>query len=400
MSSVRFLTRSAYGMHLADQIALVSVPLIAAVVFDASPEVIGILVACQSSAFLFGSIPFGVMIDNMQLKSLALVSTLISLIGFSIAALGIVSVNLYLFGAAITFAGFGIVLFVLAALSIISKSVEKEKIAEANAGIEFPRAIASFAVPLIVGFIFILENAHYILMVGAVGGLLATLSVSRLPRFDVTPTASESVWRKIVNGGFFVSTHSLLLPIAICSIFWNFAFSALLVTMVPLIRDVFQSEPGVFGSALASFGLGAIAGTWLLRSYADKIIPGVILVFGPAISVIAVTFLYFNSPTYGYLGTCVTFIMLGFGPSMWMIAQNSVRQIVTPANMLGRVNATIQTAIYGIRPIGALCGGLVVGAFSPYEGLLLVVVLYIGSLCAAIFSGLKSIRSYSDLETA
>ena len=48
MKTVRQLTRAAYGVHLADQIALVSVPLIAALVFDVPTEIIGFLIACQS----------------------------------------------------------------------------------------------------------------------------------------------------------------------------------------------------------------------------------------------------------------------------------------------------------------------------------------------------------------
>ena len=278
--------------------------------------------------------------------------------------------------------------------------MKPDKLAEANAGIELPRAIASFAVPLLVGFVIARGNAHLILFAGAAGGLWAVMAVTRLPHFDISPALKESVWRKIITGGSFVTRHPLLLPIAICAVFWNFAFSALLVVMVPLIRDVYLADPGIFGSALASFGLGAIAGTWLVRRYADRFIPGFIMVFGPAVSVVAVVGLYLLEPAAGYVGICIGFSLLGFGPSMWMIAQNSVRQTVTPAHMLGRVNATIQTTIYGIRPLGALAGGAVVGGFSPREGLLMVALIYAASLSAAVFSGLRSIRSYTELETA
>lgn len=57
MSTMNKLTGAAYGMHFADQVGLVAVPLVAALAFGASPEVIGILVACQSMAHLLGSIP-------------------------------------------------------------------------------------------------------------------------------------------------------------------------------------------------------------------------------------------------------------------------------------------------------------------------------------------------------
>lgn len=58
------LILSAYYMNIADHIALVAVPIVAALVFDASPAVIGVLVACQSSAHLIGSLPFGLVVDQ------------------------------------------------------------------------------------------------------------------------------------------------------------------------------------------------------------------------------------------------------------------------------------------------------------------------------------------------
>ena len=51
--------------------------------------------------------------------------------------------------------------------------------------------------------------------------------------------------------------------------------------------------------------------------------------------------------------------LVGFGPMLWLICQITVRQLVTPAPLMGRVNATVQTAIYGVRPLGALAGGIV-----------------------------------------
>ena len=80
---------------------------------------------------------------------------------------------------------------------------------------------------------------------------------------------------------------------------------------------------------------------------------------------------------------------------MWLVTQNSVRQLVTPTALLGRVNAVVQTAIYGIRPLGALIGGLVVGATSPCIGLAVVVLCFGLSFAVALFSRLRSFRSYA-----
>jgi hypothetical protein len=71
------------------------------------------------------------------------------------------------------------------------------------------------------------------------------------------------------------------------------------------------------------------------------------------------------------------------------------RQLVTPAQMLGRVNAVIQAAIYGMRPLGALLGGAVVSMTSPGIGLIVVIASFLLSFLAAAFSGLISIKQYA-----
>ena len=92
------------------------------------------------------------------------------------------------------------------------------------------------------------------------------------------------------------------------------------------------------------------------------------------------------------------FFGLGFGPAMWLIAQNSVRQLVTPPALLGRVNAVIQTAIYGIRPLGALIGGAVAGAAGPEVGIVFVALAFAASFAVSLFSGLRSVASYESLK--
>lgn len=139
MSTVTRLQIAGCGLHLADQIALVGVPLAAALAFDASAEVIGILVACQSMAHLLGSLPAGLMVDRGAPRRVALVAVQISLLGFAAAAASVQGGSLIGFGAGVTAAGFGIVLFVLTALSLLPRAVPAAALAQANAHLEIQR---------------------------------------------------------------------------------------------------------------------------------------------------------------------------------------------------------------------------------------------------------------------
>lgn len=399
MPPVARLTGAAYGVHFADQIALVCVPLIAALVFDASAGVIGLLVACQSMAHLLGSIPFGILVDNTQQRSLAIGATLISLIGFAGAGVAVMLGSLLWFGLCVTAAGFGVVLFVLTTLSILPKAVAPTGLTAANAGIELPRALASFGAPLAIGLIISTTTAPLVFPLAALGAAVACVFAYSLPRFEIIPNDNpQHVLRRIVDGGQFVRHHDLLRPISFCAIFWSASFSALLVTMVPLIRDVYNMDAGIFGIALACFGLGAVSGSWTSRQYGGRIAPKYILLAGPVSAAIGALILCLIPNSGSTLAIYAAFFLIGFIPSMWLIAQNTVRQIVSPGNMLGRVNAVIQTAIYGMRPIAALLAGVIVSATSPRVGLYLVLAGFTLSSVAAIFSRLRTIESYAALQ--
>lgn len=397
-TAVTTLARTAAAMHFADQMALVAVPILAALVFDASAQTIGLLVACQSLAHLLGSLPFGLLVDRHDLRHLAIVSVAISAVGATGAALGIAFQALALFGISITLAGFGVVLFGLSALSILPRSEPVSALSAANARIELPRAFNAFLVPLAVGLIATIDTATWLFPVVFLVLLWGLQQVRGLPHYPVQKVAKQyNVIKRLRDGVQFVLGHSLLLSVALCAIFWNFAFAALLVAMVPAVQILFAAPAATFGFAMAFFGLGGFLGTWTSRRIGAWVAPKYVLVFGPGSSALAMGVVYFAAQAQVTLPLYVAFFFVGFGPAMWLIAQNSLRQVVAPTPMLGRINAVIQTAIYGVRPIGALVAGGVVGTMGPQVGLALAWAAFGLSFATCLFSGLRRINSFTSL---
>jgi hypothetical protein len=77
---------------------------------------------------------------------------------------------------------------------------------------------------------------------------------------------------------------------------------------------------------------------------------------------------------------------------LWLICQITVRQLVTPAPLMGRVNATMQTAIYGVRPLGALAGGFVAAQAGLHAALLLIAAAFALSTLVIVLSPLARLR--------
>lgn len=70
----------------------------------------------------------------------------------------------------------------------------------------------------------------------------------------------------------------------------------------------------------------------------------------------------------------VAFLISSLGVPIYNINQVSLRQIITPNRLQGRMNATMRTIIWGTIPAGALLGGI----FSTLVGI--VPTLIAGSI--------------------
>ncbi|WP_249695088.1 MFS transporter [Stappia sp. WLB 29] len=400
MRALDRLVASSYGLNIADQIALVAVPIVAATAFGAGASTIGLLVACQSMAHLVGSLPFGVLVDRIQPRSAVLASAVLSLAGFAAAALAIAAGAILPFAGAIALAGLGIVLYGLASLSILPRIVTQAELAGANAAISLPRSVASLAVPLALGLALDRTGAAAVFWAAAACALSALVLTVRLPVFALRPMQREALILRLAKGAGFVLRHPMLLPITFCAVFWNFAFSMLVVLAVPVITQGHGGEATLFAGAMAAFGLASVAGIFVAGRIANRIAPRMVLMFGPGSSVVAAGMLL--ALPQGDPGPLLlaAFFVLGFGPSMWLVTQNTVRQLVTPAHMLGRVNAVIQTAIYGTRPLGALAGGAVGTAVGPQAGLIVVALLFALSFAVVLASRLTTVADYGALALA
>jgi hypothetical protein len=118
-----------------------------------------------------------------------------------------------------------------------------------------------------------------------------------------------------------------------------------------------------------------------------------VLVAGPVVSTFGVALILASPRTGGLYAATLGFFLIGFGPMLWLIVQTSIRQLVTPPALMGRVTATIQVAIYGVRPIGALAAGFVGDRYGLGVALMLPVAGFALSFFVAALSPLARMRA-------
>lgn len=388
------------GTHAADQFALASLPLTASLVLGAGPDLVGGLVAAQSAAWLLVTLPAGAWADAISRRRLLVVGLVLGLAG-ALAAIGAaVAGFVTLLGLAAFVAASGTVIYVLTAIALLPGLVAATDLPRANARLELARAIVSLAAPVVAGGLAQALSPAWGYGLAAVGAAAALAFIVALPRSAaaVAPAARPSMAAAIRAGAGFVWRHDLLRGISLCAVCWNFGFFALLAIWAPLALDGLRFEPARLGLAQSAYGAGLVLGALAAPAGARHLPPRAVLLFGPAVSVVAAglflaAFAAGAGPGTSFAAAAAGHFLVGFGPMLWLVCQTTLRQLVTPAPLLGRVNATVQVAIYGVRPLGALAGGVVAAQAGLGAALLLVAAAFALSTAVILLSPLVRLRA-------
>jgi predicted MFS family arabinose efflux permease len=394
MKPFNALLGAAAGTHAADQMALASLPLTATLVLGAGPDLLGLLVAAQSAAWLLVSLPAGAWIDRMPRRRMLIVALALGLTASIVAVAAAATGQVLLLGLAAIAGASGTVVYVLTSVSLLPSLVAAGDLPRSNARLELARAVVSLAAPFVAGLLAQHLSPTWGYALAALGAALALCCVLALPEGSAPTIGAErpTLASAIRLGTEFVVRNELLRGISLCAIFWNFAFFALLAIWAPLALGPLGLDPAHMGLAQSTYGAGLILGALVAPACARRLPPFVTLIFGPAVSVIAALLFVAAPASGGFSHAAAGYFLVGFGPMLWLICQTTVRQLVTPSALMGRVNATVQTAIYGVRPLGALAGGLVAAQAGLHAALLMIAAAFALSTLVIVLSPLARLR--------
>ncbi|MEK9970858.1 MAG: MFS transporter [Ferrovibrio sp.] len=384
----------------AEQLAMAAIPLMAALTLGANAETMGALSAAQTLPFLLFSLVAGIWADRMPRHLLmagsegsrALLLGLVPLLAFA-GWLDLVSL------AALGFAlSACTVMFNVAAQAYLPAIVAREGLPAANAKIEFTRAAAVFLGPGIAGVIAGWTSPAWALAVSAItSALTALLLLTPIMRRDLPVSAADKppVRQALAEGLMLVWRHPLLRAIAGCAMAWNFSWFVLMAVFVLFAVNRLGLTPAEIGMALGAQGLGMLLAALAAPAIHARLRLGHMIILGPATSLFAAfaigatTSITDSSTAFAML--CAGYFLFGFGPMLWTIGQTSLRQAIVPLRLIGRVSAIQQVATLGMRPLGALVGGLVGERFGLEAAIWLAVAGYGVQLAVILLSQMPSL---------
>ncbi len=373
--------------HAADQVLLALLPLLLTV-SGADATTVSLVVAAHSAAWLIVSLPVGAYADAlprrqiMRAGAIAIIAGAttgagaMAMGGASAAVLGLVS---FLVAA-------GVVMIVLSAFALLPRFIARPDLARSNAVLEFGRALTCVIAPLVVAYLVARGASVVAFGLALLGGIAALLATAQLPAEPPATSAALPMMQAIREGAAFVAREPLLRAIALCAIAWNSAFFALTAVFAPYaMKDLGMSVEEV-GSAWSIYGAGLVLGALAAPIMIARLPTGWMFAFGPAMSGLGIALMVALARPGVVWPIWIGFFSLGFGPMTWLVLQTSVRQIVTPNALLGRVGAVITTAIYGVRPLGALLAATVAAQFGSGGALWLAAGLFLISMLAILVS--------------
>ena len=383
-----------------------ALPLIAALLLDATAWQMGLLSAADSVPILIVGLFAGVWVDRVRRRSVMIAADLgraaLLLAVPAASALGLLHIEL-LYAVALL-AGTLTVLFDISHLSYLPSLVERDQLVDGNSKLEVTASIAQVVGPSTGGILVKLVGAPLAVLVDAVSYVVSAaflLGIRATESTVATAANRRGILAEMWEGLRLVLTHPLLRVLAGCSATTNlFGRMFLAVYVLYLTRELGLGAVGV-GLVFATGGLGSFVGALVAGPATRRL--------GPGPSMIAAQLLF------GLVGLLVPLAVLvpraaipmvvvaEFGQWMTLIVYYvnavSVRQALTPDRLRGRVNATMRFIAGGMLPLGALAGGGLGSAIGLPATLVVASFGMVTSVLWLALSRVRTLRALPDTES-
>jgi MFS family permease len=349
--------------RLGTQVSGVAVPLLAVLTLHASPFELGLVGAAGTLAFALIGLPAGAWIDRMRRRPVLVASDVVRaalLATIPVAAvLDLLTITQLIMVSLLV--GVGRVFFDVGYQSYLPTLSGSDRLLSANSAMETLRAGGQFVGPGLGGWLVALVGAANVVLLQAVtfaASAASLLAIRTSEPAPVPPARRVPLRAQIADGWRFVAGDPVIRATAVTSALGNLAFAvAGAVSVVFMVRDLGLSPTGV-GLVIAAGSVTVMAGAALTPRLAGAVGEARIVWLSLAVTGPLGLLVPLARPGWA-VGLLVIGLAAGeFGQIVYAITSVTLRQKRCPADLLGRVTATMRFLIMGLFPLGALVGGV------------------------------------------
>jgi MFS family permease len=389
---------------LGDQVTGLALPLIAITVLHAPAWQLGVLVAASWLPYLF-ALPIGSLVDGAAAKRLVLVGADL-LRGAALATVPLAFVldrltTAHLLVVAVVVGSAGVV-SATAYASFFPQVVALDDVVTANSLNSTSRSVTALAGPPAAGWLLQVWTAPLALVIDCLSYLVSALTLAGLhvaePRLS---RHRPTVARDMVEGLRTLLANAWLASALWCTTIMNLASFAITAVVLLFATGTLHLSPAQIGLAQGIGAVGAVLGALSAARLSRRVglypvtVIGVIAFSAPFLA-FAATPADASTPVKIAIYACCGFAVSG-GIVLYDITINSMMVKVMPEQMRGRLVGAFSSINYGIRPVGALLGGLAAQAWGPRATILAAAVLGLAALLPLRRSPLRRARTMADV---
>lgn len=387
---------------LGDRVSELALPLIAISALGASSAEVGLLTAAIWTPQLL-SLFVGAWVDQQPDKRRVLIfSDLLQ--GLAVATLPLVwwlgSLTLAHVVAVAVVSGIGRTFSQTAYAPFFAALVTPDQYVEANSLLSTTRSGSFVVGPALGGAVIQVLGAPLTMVVDALSFAFAAQATGRVRVTEHPPSGhTETLVRRAVHGFGYLWRHPYLAPSLRCCTTLNF-FSFVAAALVLLFASrTLGLSADVIGLAFGVGAVGGLAGAVLAGPISRRIGTGYTIAIGAALfsAPYAVIPMASGSTLAKAAVLALVEAVSAFGIMMFDINLNALQTAVVDDELRSRVSGAFSTVNYGIRPLGAIIGGLLGGLLGVGPTLVIAAVGGTLSILWLIGSPILGTRTLQDL---
>lgn len=392
---------------IGSQITSLAVPLLAALTLNATPLQMGYLAAAERFPSLLFSLFTGVWVDRVGNKRLLMiwmdVLRAALLLSVPVAAiLGVLTLpQLYVVAFLL---GTLTVFFEVAHYAYVPALLPDSQILDGNSKLQVSHSAASSAGPGLGGLIVQWLTAPFALVFDALTYLASAFFLLKI-RAEATPLPESpplNVVKDVREGLSALLRQRLLGTWAVCGaaiVFFTGAFEAQYILYAT--REL-HLNAGWIGLIAAAGGIAALPAAFLTTRVAQRLPVGPTIIFGTMTWVLSLLVVpLVGGPLVVVVGVlALARVISGLTFTVANVQQWSLRQIVTPDHLRGRVSASNRFLIEGAEALGAVFGGVLATGLGLRRALILLCVGALLSFLPLFFAPIWKLRKMPESAAA
>lgn len=349
---------------LGSQVTPIALPLIASILFHATPGQMAFLLAMQYAPYTLVGLFAGALVDRMRRKPLMIAADLGRAALLATLPLAIANGILRMELLYVVSFGMGVlnVFFGTAYGAFLPAIVPREQLVEANSRFSTSSSIAGIAGPGLAGSLVQLLTAPVAILMDAASFLVSALALVRIRTPDPAPPAPErarNIWREIAEGMLVLLRNPILralqVSMATNDIFWNALYAVYFLFVTRDLRLPAGAIGVIFGAGSAGALLGSLVAARLARRFGlgrTLIVSQICVGSGSLLIACAAYFRFAALPLL-----IAAEVIQASTNTVFGINRGSVALAVTPAHMRGRVGASGSVIGLGVAAAGVAIGG-------------------------------------------